>query len=97
VFANALQDIDRHPTFQKVQAQIQRGIERCAATCAYFPVCGGGFPSNKLCENGTFDSTETMACRLKIQVPADALLSHLEQKYHLTPGLPPAEEEIPQE
>lgn len=85
VFENSLDDIYSNPTFQKVQEHIQQGIEQCETTCAYFPVCGGGFPSNKLCENGTFNSTETIACRLKIKVPTDVLLDHLERKYHLTP------------
>ncbi len=74
VFKNSLEDIYKHPTFQRVQVDIQQGVEQCEATCAYFPVCGGGFPSNKLCENGTFASTETTACRLKIKVPTYLLL-----------------------
>ena len=44
--------------------EIGEGIEMCRAECKYFPVCGGGVPSNKVFENGTFASTETMYCRL---------------------------------
>ncbi len=84
VFENSLEDIYNNPTFQKVQAQIQQGVDQCEAKCAYFSVCRGGFPSNKLCENGTFASTETTTCRLKIKIPTDVLLEHLERKYYLT-------------
>lgn len=97
VFEHSLEDIYRNPVFQKVHQQIQQGIEQCAETCSYFPVCGGGSPSNKLCENGTFNSTETTACRLKIKVPTDVLLEFMERKYHLTPPLPPGPGENPGE
>lgn len=83
VFTNTLTDIYTNPKFQQANADIQRGVQRCKETCSYFGVCGGGSPSNKLHENGTFDSTETMACRLQIKVPTDAVLEHMERKYHL--------------
>ncbi len=83
VFHNTLEDIASHPKFMAVHEQIQRGVARCQATCAYFAFCGGGHPSNKIYENGTFDSTETLACRLKVQAATDALLEHLEEKYYL--------------
>lgn len=84
VFENALEDIYTNPKFQRVQEEIQQGVKQCEQTCAYFAVCGGGAPSNKLYENGTFNSTETIACRLQVKAPTDAVLEHLEAKYHLT-------------
>lgn len=57
---------------------IQRGVARCAADCAYFSFCGGGSPSNKLYENGTFDSTETFYCRTKVKIPFAIALAALE-------------------
>jgi uncharacterized protein len=83
VFENSLEDISANPKFQRIQEQIQQGVRQCEQTCAYFAVCRGGSPSNKLYENGTFNSTETIACRLQIQAPTDALLEHLEAKYYL--------------
>lgn len=83
VFEHSLEDIYTNPYFQKAQEHIQRGVKQCKETCPYFATCGGGFPSNKLFENGTFVSTETLACRLKIQVPVDVLLERLEDKYYL--------------
>ena len=39
----------------------------------------GGEPSNKLAENGTFDCTETMHCRLIIQELGDVVLEGVEE------------------
>ncbi len=66
------------PRLQAMWRDIRAGIERCRATCAYFPYCGGGAPVNKYFENGSFDSTETMFCRLTRQVPTDVVLAKLE-------------------
>ncbi len=84
VFTDTLTDMYANPKFQRTNADIQRGVQRCKETCSYFAVCGGGSPSNKLYENGTFDSTETMACRLQIQAPTDAVLEYMEEKYYLS-------------
>jgi uncharacterized protein len=54
------------------QAQIRRGVERCQAQCQYFAVCGGGAPSNKMQENGSLESSETMFCRMSVQPAAEA-------------------------
>lgn len=83
VFNNTLEDILTNPKFQRVQEEIRQGVQQCEQTCAYFAVCGGGEPSNKLHEMGTFNTTETLACRLQIQAPTDTMLEHLEAKYHL--------------
>lgn len=69
-----------HPGFRKAFDDIQAGIERCRETCAYFSVCGGGNPSNKLSELGTFRGTETQYCRLHVQAFADIVLEELEQE-----------------
>jgi uncharacterized protein len=81
-FGNVLEDdlIDalEHATFRRVFGDISRGLETCAATCPYFPQCGGGAPANKFYENGTFASAETMYCRFSIQLPLDIVLANLE-------------------
>ncbi|MEZ2331477.1 cyclophane-forming radical SAM/SPASM peptide maturase GrrM/OscB [Mesorhizobium sp. RCC_202] len=66
------------PTFQALWPEIEAGVKRCRESCPYFDVCLGGAPSNKLAENGSFDSTETMHCRLSHQAVADAVLADLE-------------------
>lgn len=85
VFDDSLEDILKKPKFLAVNRQIQRGVLKCLQTCPYFMFCGGGNPSNKLSENGTFDSTETRACRLRIKAATDAMVGHLEQKYQIIP------------
>ncbi len=64
--------------FRRLWSDLRRGIERCEASCAYFRYCGGGAPANKLYENGSLDSTETLYCRTMIQRPLEAVLKSLE-------------------
>ena len=70
-------DIRSNPRLLHVSAAIARGVERCRRECGFFTVCGGGAPSNKLGEHGSFDSTETLDCRLRVQVVADAYLTSI--------------------
>lgn len=58
---------------------IRTGIERCRATCAYFDLCQGGVPANKLGETGRFDSTETLFCRLTKKAVIDVVLDELDR------------------
>ena len=80
VHSHDLQSLLRHPGFQSAYRDIRDGIERCRASCAYFSVCGGGNPSNKLTELGTFAGEETQYCRLHIQTLANVVLESLEQE-----------------
>ena len=64
--------------FQRVLKDITDGVSRCAAECEYFSFCGGGAPSNKYYENGSFASTETLFCRYTIKTPIDIVLADLE-------------------
>lgn len=64
-----------------IQADINAGVEMCKNSCAYFKVCGGGAPSNKYYENGSFRSTETLYCKYTIQFPIDIVLENLENQY----------------
>ena len=54
------------------EAQIRRGVDRCKQHCRYFAVCGGGAPSNKMQENSSLESSETMFCRMSVQPAAEA-------------------------
>ncbi|MGO8843582.1 MAG: cyclophane-forming radical SAM/SPASM peptide maturase GrrM/OscB [Methyloceanibacter sp.] len=58
--------------FKRIAGDINEGVELCRRSCEYFSVCGGGAPSNKLYENGTFASSETMYCRLTRKILFDA-------------------------
>jgi uncharacterized protein len=84
VFENTLEDVLAHPKFVNVSSSIKRGISKCQESCEYFSLCRGGIPVNKLHENGTFDSAETNACRLRIKVTTDVLLDYLEERYYIS-------------
>jgi len=68
------------PGFRRVQDEIDRGIEMCKQGCGYFDVCGGGAPSNKLAEHGTFAAGETMFCRMKYMVTTDIAHEHVARR-----------------
>ncbi len=77
VGSDSLADIVDGQVFQSQWAEISAGIAACARDCAYFPLCRGGAPSNKLGELGTFAGTETMACRLGQQEVAEVVLGRI--------------------
>lgn len=60
----------------EAERDIRKGVLRCRDECGYFTVCGGGAPSNKLAENGTFDSTRTRDCELRVMTVMEAFLDH---------------------
>ena len=80
IFNATLEEILTGPKVQQINREIQRGVRRCQQTCTYFDFCGGGSPANKLSEHGTFDVTETLYCRLKIQATMDVVLEHVERQ-----------------
>lgn len=77
VATHSLADVLRGNVFQAMWSEISEGIGACERGCAYFPLCRGGAPSNKLGELGTFAGTETMACRLGNQEVAEAVLHRI--------------------
>jgi uncharacterized protein len=66
-FGNLLQhdfdEIASRISASRLYADIQAGVRRCADTCAYYGLCGGGAPVNKIYENGSAATTETVYCR----------------------------------
>jgi uncharacterized protein len=62
-----------NPKFAAVHEEIVRGVEMCRAQCAHFEFCGGGYPSNKLAENGTFASSETQDCSIRVKTIVDLI------------------------
>jgi len=80
VYTDSFEDAFRTPKFILMNDDIQSGISKCKSTCEYYYVCGGGAPSNKYYENGSFDTTETNYCRLSVKLPADIVLSRLEKE-----------------
>ena len=74
-----LADLPNRPNLARMLRDIRAGVEMCRNSCEYFSVCGGGEPVNKLSENGTFASTETMHCRLTKMRTTDLVLDALER------------------
>jgi uncharacterized protein len=81
-FGNLLEDdfetIAKRIEESKLYADIRAGIHRCKEECEYFGVCGGGAPANKIYENDTADSTETVYCRA-YQIGVDVALEMIEK------------------
>jgi uncharacterized protein len=67
---------------QLLARDIADGVELCRRTCGYFDFCGARFLSNKLLENGTFASTETVNCHFRIKITVDTILEELAQGLH---------------
>jgi uncharacterized protein len=65
------------PRHRAMARDIAAGVGKCRTECQYFDFCGGGAPANKYFENGTFDSTETLSCRLHRQALAEVVLSKM--------------------
>lgn len=83
VFGNVKNDsfksIYKNEKFIKIYDEIQKGVDQCRRECEFFDICGGGSPSNKLHENGTFNSMETNYCLYNIKIPAELVLQNLNQ------------------
>jgi uncharacterized protein len=84
ILRDPISDIFDSPKFKQIANSIEEGCKRCAQTCQYFSVCGGGAPSNKYFENGSFESTETVYCRSVIQIPIDIMLTQAEMQLGLS-------------
>lgn len=74
-----LVDLASRPLLARMSADIDAGIAMCRERCEYFSVCGGGEPVNKLFENGSFASAETVFCRMTKMRATDLVLDRLER------------------
>jgi uncharacterized protein len=90
-FGNILRDdidaMTETALFTRVAREISAGVNACRQTCRYFGVCGGGAPTNKMMENGSLASGETLFCRLSVQTAADALLRFLSEAAATKPNM----------
>lgn len=75
---NRLAECMESEAFKRLNHDVAKGVELCRNSCEYFPICGGGSPANKLYENGTVISSETLFCRLSVQVVADIAMEIIE-------------------
>jgi uncharacterized protein len=89
IFGNVLTDTLEYicdtDKFKAIYHDINQGVKLCSDNCSYFGICGGGAGSNKYWENGTFASMETQACRYRIKILTDVLVSAIEKSLDLSP------------
>jgi uncharacterized protein len=78
IFTDSFEEIRNSSVLKKMTSEIMSGVDLCRAGCKYFSVCGGGAPSNKIFENGTFASTSTVHCELTKKRVTDYLLETIE-------------------
>ncbi len=80
VRTDSLESVLATEKFQRIHRDMAAGVESCRRSCDYFGLCGGGAGSNKYWERGSFDCTETQACRYRIKAVADVVLAGMEQE-----------------
>jgi len=83
VTTDSLASVAGSEKFQRVLTEIRSGVERCRSECDYFGLCGGGAGSNKYWERGTFNCSETQACRYRIKLSAEVVMAGLERELEL--------------
>ena len=69
--------IRQNQKFNRVFDEIINGIKKCKSECEYYSFCGGGAPSNKLYENGSFDTTETNYCKFSKKILVDSFMEEI--------------------
>ncbi|PWF66096.1 hypothetical protein CBX98_25300, partial [Vibrio sp. T9] len=79
IHTDSLEAMRQSDAMRAMHRDIAAGVAACKAECAYFAVCGGGSPINKLTENGSFATTRTTFCDLVQKVPADLILEALDR------------------
>jgi uncharacterized protein len=79
-----LTDLVERPLLKRMATEIDAGIALCRERCEYFSVCGGGEPVNKLFENGSFATAETVYCRMTKMRATDLVLDRLERVSEFT-------------
>lgn len=61
-----------------LEAEVEAGVAKCRSECAYYRMCGGGAPVNKLYENGSFASSATRQCSMTVMAVADVVMARME-------------------
>lgn len=79
IHRDSLDEMLRSDAMRAMHRDIAAGVAACKAECAYFAVCGGGSPINKLTENGSFATTRTSFCDLVQKVPTDLILEAMDR------------------
>jgi uncharacterized protein len=80
VRTHSFDDVLADSRFQSVNAEIERGLRKCRDSCGYYEICLGGCPANKWFENGSFESTDTLFCKLAKKAVIDVVLEQIENR-----------------
>ena len=83
VLTDTLESVCNTDKFKRIYQDITNGVELFRNSCSYFGICGGGAGSNKYWENGMFNSSETQACRYRIKILTDVVVSALEESLNI--------------
>lgn len=88
VLEDTLASVSKSEKFRRIYRDMAAGVALCRQTCDYFGLCGGGAGSNKYWEKGTFNCSETQACRYRVKAIADIVIEGLENSLGLAPEKP---------
>jgi uncharacterized protein len=77
IYESTISAILNEDKARALNRDITDGVALCRSSCNHFRYCGGGAPSNKLFENGSFVSAETIHCRFRVKATIDALLEEM--------------------
>lgn len=67
VWRDRFSEVARSEKFRQLESAVRLGVEACRQSCPHFARCGGGSPSHKWFEHGSFGATETSHCRTGVQ------------------------------
>jgi len=74
---DSLAAIKENMNYQRINKDIMRGIKACEETCAYFPICGSSFVSNRWFEYRDFSRPDTFTCEMMRKAAADVCFSRI--------------------
>jgi len=92
---DSLEAVLATPAYQRIASDMATGVEECRRNCDHFALCGGGAGSNKFWEKGTLACSETQACRWRVKVLSEVVLSGLERSLGLAEVTSPPSRSLP--
>jgi uncharacterized protein len=78
VLTDSPENVWRSDAYRHLTQDVRKGREECQDSCPYFVLCGSGFQSNRIAENGSLLSTETSTCRIHRMALTDVVITELE-------------------
>jgi uncharacterized protein len=81
-----LTDLLADPRFQRLARDVAAGIASCRRECEYFPLCGGGYVSNRYFEYRDFSQAETFTCAMMRKAATEVCLRGIASLDHFGPA-----------